>query len=698
MDGQSEDAVELAPGEGAVGSGDADAAGAAAWLWGIYRDMRSTSREVLFAYFRGHDKSADLTPEILNLVGRMAKAGFPDHEAASFAPDPAGGGDRMDCALAASYLYYAVCERELARRFPLEPDSMQAARRRRFKGLARVAPDPGAAELLARADFHGALLHCALELTAAVAHQGDTARAFPWMTQRLGRGTMAVSLWAAARSFEECFAPGESRHPLPAAAAALLARLRLAALSGAGLASGGEFQTIAMQGGGYCFADGDPGLAASFYSSYTSHVTAAGLRAGAALLTLRPPPGGGEGAPGGSEYPQQVAELLDELLAREAGLFMGQPAAVMVGCACYVMAKLGGFDTRFIDVEQAVLSTMPGAAPVAFHQAELSPGPPPPGVGGGGGGAALGTMRQFLPCAEDIARAVAAGAAAQLPCVCAPPDHPLAAGRDQQGQPPPAPPPLDRESGPLAIGAAVTAPGRRRLSAAAAVAVAGAPGGGGGGRPAGGAFGAGPFQIIPDDEAEMAEGDARDLGVAAGSQQQAQHSNRLLPARMSLRAAAKPAAAGGGGGGAAAPPGGGAPAEAAAPARGDGAAEAREEQARFGFGGGGFGGGGGGRGGAAPMEIERAASGEQDKENAGAAPRRRGRQPPLPGDQGERGAAAGAAGGLLAGLRGGGAGGALVGAGVGRAAKLAAEGAGAAAAAASPGGGAAARGGARAMR
>ena len=45
-------------------------------------------------------------PEILNLVGRMAKAGFPDHDPSAFAPDPQGGPDRLDCALAASSLYY----------------------------------------------------------------------------------------------------------------------------------------------------------------------------------------------------------------------------------------------------------------------------------------------------------------------------------------------------------------------------------------------------------------------------------------------------------------------------------------------------------------------------------------------------------------------------------------------------------------
>jgi hypothetical protein len=45
-------------------------------------------------------------PDILNLVGRMAKAGFPDHEPGSFAADLEGGADRLDCALAASYLYY----------------------------------------------------------------------------------------------------------------------------------------------------------------------------------------------------------------------------------------------------------------------------------------------------------------------------------------------------------------------------------------------------------------------------------------------------------------------------------------------------------------------------------------------------------------------------------------------------------------
>ena len=47
-----------------------------------------------------------MQPEILNMVGRMAKAGFPDHDAASYLPDPAGGRDRLDCSLAASYLYY----------------------------------------------------------------------------------------------------------------------------------------------------------------------------------------------------------------------------------------------------------------------------------------------------------------------------------------------------------------------------------------------------------------------------------------------------------------------------------------------------------------------------------------------------------------------------------------------------------------
>jgi hypothetical protein len=36
----------------------------------------------------------------------MAKCGFPDYDAASFVPDPRGAGDRLDCALAASYLYY----------------------------------------------------------------------------------------------------------------------------------------------------------------------------------------------------------------------------------------------------------------------------------------------------------------------------------------------------------------------------------------------------------------------------------------------------------------------------------------------------------------------------------------------------------------------------------------------------------------
>ena len=62
-------------------------------------------------------------PEILNLVARMTKAAFPDHEPESFAPAPraaaaggaggggggssgGGGGDRLDCALAAAYLYY----------------------------------------------------------------------------------------------------------------------------------------------------------------------------------------------------------------------------------------------------------------------------------------------------------------------------------------------------------------------------------------------------------------------------------------------------------------------------------------------------------------------------------------------------------------------------------------------------------------
>jgi hypothetical protein len=45
-------------------------------------------------------------PDILNLVGRMAKAGFPDHDPASFIADPCGSDDRLDCALAASYLYY----------------------------------------------------------------------------------------------------------------------------------------------------------------------------------------------------------------------------------------------------------------------------------------------------------------------------------------------------------------------------------------------------------------------------------------------------------------------------------------------------------------------------------------------------------------------------------------------------------------
>lgn len=123
--------------------------------------QRITSRDALFAYFRGHEKGADLTvrsprvlcvlrpaaasprqlatrhsnttlhchaaslarmrfphaetipmdqppsqPSILNLLGRMTKAGFPDHDSASFVADPDGGADRMDCALAASYLYY----------------------------------------------------------------------------------------------------------------------------------------------------------------------------------------------------------------------------------------------------------------------------------------------------------------------------------------------------------------------------------------------------------------------------------------------------------------------------------------------------------------------------------------------------------------------------------------------------------------
>jgi hypothetical protein len=48
-------------------------------------------------------------PEILNLVHRMVKAAFPDHEPGSYAADPFGGSgatDRLDLALAASYLYF----------------------------------------------------------------------------------------------------------------------------------------------------------------------------------------------------------------------------------------------------------------------------------------------------------------------------------------------------------------------------------------------------------------------------------------------------------------------------------------------------------------------------------------------------------------------------------------------------------------
>ena len=52
------------------------------------------------------EHTRSMQPEILNMVGRMAKAGFPDHDAASYLPDPAGGRDRLDCSLAASYLYY----------------------------------------------------------------------------------------------------------------------------------------------------------------------------------------------------------------------------------------------------------------------------------------------------------------------------------------------------------------------------------------------------------------------------------------------------------------------------------------------------------------------------------------------------------------------------------------------------------------
>jgi hypothetical protein len=130
----------------------------------------------------------------------MAKAGFPDTEPASFWPDPGGGDDRMDLALATSYLYYRrapphgaahgaaawgahekdahgdpcmawrrapppacmggqsltagsthgrprayrVCEWELTMRFPMQPGSAEAERMRRFKGLAPLAPDPGA--------------------------------------------------------------------------------------------------------------------------------------------------------------------------------------------------------------------------------------------------------------------------------------------------------------------------------------------------------------------------------------------------------------------------------------------------------------------------------------------------------------------------------------------------------------------------
>lgn len=48
----------------------------------------------------------------------------------------------------------SACEWELARRFPMQPDSAQAAARRRFKDRARVSPDP-AARVRARASDRG---------------------------------------------------------------------------------------------------------------------------------------------------------------------------------------------------------------------------------------------------------------------------------------------------------------------------------------------------------------------------------------------------------------------------------------------------------------------------------------------------------------------------------------------------------------
>ncbi|GBF89631.1 hypothetical protein Rsub_02349 [Raphidocelis subcapitata] len=445
-------------------AGDAHAA-ATAWLWDIYREMRCTSRDGLFAYFRGPERGRDLTPEILNLVGRMAKCGFPDYEAASFVSDPEGGGDRLDCALAASYLYYRVCEWELARRFPIRPDSAEAARQRRFKGLAR--------ELLAQGDFHAALLHCALEVTAFAAHPAEPSLHYPAMTRRLGREAMGVSL-----SFRGCFAAAAAAGaaPLPAAVEALLGHIEAAVLGGGGLATGSCFHTIALHGGGYCYADGDPTLACDFFSAYAAHTVAAGARAAAALV-LPPPPaplqqGAGQGAPAGAEeaaaavqgvvpdYPQEVARLLDELLLREAGLFYGQPAAVMVGCAAYIVAKLRGRDVRFSEVEQAILLTLPGTEPGTFDRAEvglvLPPAPTAAPVAGAEAAAAVamgprqtqpaatqqplrpvyGHMRQFynkrfLPAAEEVARAVTAGGTGELPPVAAPPSHPLVLRRQQ---------------------------------------------------------------------------------------------------------------------------------------------------------------------------------------------------------------------------------------------------------------------------
>eukprot|EP00775_Hariotina_reticulata_P003553 gene3553-3822_t len=89
--------------------------------------QKTTDLDSLFTYFRGHDKKADLTPAILNLVSTTIKAALPAQDANHSNADemlPHQVIDRQHCA---TYLYYIDFQECFAptSQFPLPPALLQ---------------------------------------------------------------------------------------------------------------------------------------------------------------------------------------------------------------------------------------------------------------------------------------------------------------------------------------------------------------------------------------------------------------------------------------------------------------------------------------------------------------------------------------------------------------------------------------------